>query len=346
MRALRFTDWKTPPELQEIDDPEPGAGQVLITIEAAGACHSDLHLFEDFEAGQMPFDPPFTLGHENAGRVEAIGAGVTGLERGMPVAVYGPWGCGRCHRCRQGMENYCERQGEIGRLGGGLGADGGMADKMLIPDARLLVPIGDLDPVVAAPLTDAGLTPYHAIARSLPLLVPGSTAVLIGIGGLGHMGVQIARALSDARIIAVDNREDALSLASELGADHTVMSGESAADEIREHTAGRGAEVVIDFVGVDATMQLAAQVVKTLGHLTVVGIGGGTMEYSFFALPYEVSLATTYWGSITELMEVFELARRGHLDAHVQRFSLNDAPKAYGALKDGEVRGRAVVVPS
>ncbi len=345
MRALRFTDWKTPPELQEIEEPEPGPGQVLLTIEGSGACHSDLHLLEDFEPGQMPFDPPFTLGHENAGRVEAVGAGVTGVETGMPVAVYGPWGCGRCHRCRQGMENYCERQNELGRLSGGLGADGGMADKMLIPDPRLLVPIGDLDPVVAAPLTDAGLTPYHAIARSLPLLVPGSTAVLIGIGGLGHMGVQIVRALSDTRIIAVDTREDALSLARELGADHTVMSGGDAADEIREHTGGRGAEVVIDFVGVDATMQLAANVVRALGHLTVVGIGGGSMQYSFFALPYEVSLATTYWGSITELMEVFELARRGHLNAHVQRFSLDDAPKAYEQLKQGKVEGRAVVVP-
>lgn len=345
MRALRMTDWKTAPEVQEIDDPEPGPGQVVITIEGSGACHSDLHLFEDFEAGQMPFEPPFTLGHENAGRVAAIGAGVTGLETGTPVAVYGPWGCGRCRRCRQGMENYCERQNELGGLGGGLGFDGGMADQMLIPDARLLVPIGDLDPVEAAPLTDAGLTPYHAIARSLPLLVPGSTAVLIGIGGLGHMGVQIVRALSDARIIAVDTRDEALSLAADLGADHTVKSGDDAADEISEHTQGRGAEVVIDFVGVDATMQLASQVVKTMGHLTVVGIGGGSLQYDFFALPYEVSLATTYWGSVTELMDVFELARRGHLNAHVQRFSLEDAPQAYEALQSGKVDGRAVVVP-
>lgn len=346
MRALRMTDWKTPPEVQEIEDPEPGPGQVVITVEGSGACHSDLHLFQDFEAGQMPFEPPFTIGHENAGRVAAIGAGVTGLDTGTPVAVYGPWGCGRCRRCRQGMENYCERQNELGGLGGGLGFDGGMADKMLIPDARLLVPIGDLDPVEAAPLTDAGLTPYHAIARSLPLLVPGSTAVLIGIGGLGHMGVQIARALSDARIIAVDTRDDALSLAADLGADHTVKSGDGAADEIREYTQGRGAEVVIDFVGVDATMQLASEVVKTLGHLTVVGIGGGSMPYSFFALPYEVSLTTTYWGSVTELMDVFELARRGHLNAHVQRFSLDDAPQAYEALESGKVDGRAVVVPA
>jgi propanol-preferring alcohol dehydrogenase len=345
MRALQLTKWKTPPELKQLDEPEPGAGQVVIRIEGAGVCHSDLHLMEDFDSGQMGFEPPFTLGHENAGRVHSVGAGVDGLEIGLPVAVYGPWGCGRCRRCRQGMENYCLRQSEIAGLGGGLGRNGGMADLMLIPDARLLVPIGDLDPVQAAPLTDAGLTPYHAVARSLPLLVPGSSAVLIGIGGLGHMGVQIVRALCDTRIIAVDSRQDALDLASELGADHTVLAGDQAAEEIRDLTGGIGAELVIDFVGVDATLQLGAQVVQPLGHLTMVGIGGGTFEFGFFSIPNEASVATTYWGSITELMEVFELARRGHLGARVHRYSLDDAGRAYTALKEGKIEGRAVVVP-
>jgi propanol-preferring alcohol dehydrogenase len=133
----------------------------------------------DFEAGTLPWGPPFTLGHENAGWVDSVGAGVQGVEIGAPVAVYGPWGCGRCHRCRQGVENYCERQAAIGVMGGGLGLDGGMAARMLVPSARLLAPHGDLEPAEAAPLTDAALTPYHAVKRSLPLLVPGSTAVVI-----------------------------------------------------------------------------------------------------------------------------------------------------------------------
>ena len=191
MRALRLPAWKHEPELAEITDPEPGPGEVVIRVGGAGACHSDLHLMHDFEPGLLPWGPPFTLGHENAGWVDAIGAGVKGLEIGEPVAVYGPWGCSRCYRCRQGMENYCERQAEIGPAGGGLGLDGGMAPKMLVPSARLLAPLGDLDPVDAAPLTDAGITPYHAVKRSLPLLVPGSTAVVIGAGGLGHMAIQI-----------------------------------------------------------------------------------------------------------------------------------------------------------
>lgn len=346
MRALRLPAWQSAPELQEVPDPEPGPGQVLIRIAGAGACHSDLHLMEDFEPGAMPFDPPFTLGHENAGRVEGLGAGVEGLEVGTPVAVYGPWGCGRCHRCRQGMENYCERQAEIRTMGGGLGRDGGMADLMLVPDGRLVVPLEGLDPVQAAPLTDAALTPYHAIARSLTKLGPGSTAVVIGIGGLGHMAVQILRAICDTRIIAVDTRPQALQLAADIGAEHTVIAGDDAADAILEHSKGRGADLVLDMVGADPTLQLASEVVRPMAHLTVVGIGGGSFEFSFFALPYEVSLATTYWGSVTELMEVLELARRGHIRAQIQRYSLDHALDAYEAMKNGEIEGRVVIVPS
>ena len=252
MKALRLNEWKHDAELAEVPEPEPGPGQVVIRIGGAGACHSDLHLMHDFEAGVLPWGPPFTLGHENAGWVDALGAGVTGLEIGEPVAVYGPWGCGRCHRCRQGFENYCERQAEIGAMGGGLGLDGGMASRMLIPDARLLVPIGDLDPVDAAPLTDAGLTPYHAVKRSLPLLTPGSTAVVIGAGGLGHMAVQILRETCAATVIAVDTRKEALALAADMGAHHGVVAGDDAAEEIRELTRGKGADVVLDIVGSDA----------------------------------------------------------------------------------------------
>ncbi|HEY3486278.1 MAG TPA: alcohol dehydrogenase catalytic domain-containing protein, partial [Ilumatobacteraceae bacterium] len=162
MRALQLTGWQQPPEIREVPEPEPGPGQVVVRVGGAGACHSDLHIMDEFVDGMLPAVLPFTLGHENAGWVHALGAGVEGLEVGQPVAVYGPWGCGRCHRCRQGLENYCERQAEVGPPGGGLGLDGGMAKLLLVPSARSLVPLGDLDPAEAAPLTDAGLTPYHA----------------------------------------------------------------------------------------------------------------------------------------------------------------------------------------
>jgi propanol-preferring alcohol dehydrogenase len=243
------------------------------------------------------------------------------------------------------MENYCERQGDIGTAGGGLGLDGGMAARMVVPSARLLVPLGDLDPAEAAPLTDAGLTPYHAIKRSLHLLIPGSTAVAIGAGGLGHMAVQLLKALSPATVIAVDQRKEALRLAADVGADHGVLAGADAAAEIKELTGGKGVDVVVDLVGADDTLALAAAVTRPLGHITLVGIAGGSLPVSFFGIAYEVSVATTYWGSLPELMEVISLASTGRIRAHVQRFSLDDAIGAYEALREGGMEGRAVIVP-
>jgi propanol-preferring alcohol dehydrogenase len=209
----------------------------------------------------------------------------------------------------------------------------------------MLVPLGDLVPVEAAPLTDAGLTPYHAIKRSLHLLHGGSTAVVIGAGGLGHVAIQILKATSAAAVVAVDTKPAALELATSVGADHAVVSDDAAAEAIRDITRNQGADLVLDLVGVDATIALAAQVSRSLGHVTVVGIGGGTFGFSFFSLPYEVSLATTYWGSLPELTEVLDLARRGLVRAHVQRFRLDEAADAYDALHAGELEGRAVVVP-
>jgi alcohol dehydrogenase, propanol-preferring len=345
MQALQLTQWNHDAEFQEVPQPDPGPGQVLVRIGGAGACHSDLHLMHDFPPGAMPFDPPFTLGHENAGWVEAVGPGVSGLEVGEPVAVYGPWGCGVCARCRAGAENYCERQAQIGVFGGGLGLDGGMAPYMLVPHSRWVVPIGDLEPSLAAPLTDAALTPYHAIRRSLSLLVPGSTAVVIGLGGLGHMAVQILRALSPATIIGVDERPDALAGALDLGADEAVLMDDQTAAQLRDLTRGRGAEVTIDLVGADATLALGAAVTRSWGHLTLVGIAGGTLPLSFFSPAYEVSVASTYWGTLPELLEVLELARAGHISAAVERFGLNEALDAYRQLRAGEVRGRAVIIP-
>lgn len=346
MKALQITGWKQAPELRQVDEPEPGPGQVVVRIGGAGACHSDLHLLHDFDEGIMPFELPFTLGHENAGWVESVGAGVAGLEIGMPVAVYGAWGCGHCSRCRVGMENYCDNAASLPYMGGGLGTHGGMAEHMLVPSSRLLVPLGDLSPVQAAPLTDAGLTPYHAIARSRHLLTPGSTAVVIGAGGgLGHMAVQILAATTASEIVAVDTAPEGLALASNVGAGHGVLAGPDAAAEISEITKGRGAELVLDFVGVDTTLALAVASSRTLGHVTLVGIGGGSHAFNFFSQPYEVSFATIYWGSVTELAEVLALAEAGHIRAHIEQVSLADAAGAYDRLAAGEVHGRAVIVP-
>ncbi|HZX42208.1 MAG TPA: alcohol dehydrogenase catalytic domain-containing protein, partial [Myxococcaceae bacterium] len=168
MRALVFTDWKAFPTLEEIDVPEPGPGEVLLKVAGAGACHSDVAIFDEFESditGFMP--PPFVLGHETSGWVEALGPGVRGLEVGAPYLVYGPIGCGHCPACSRGQDTYCAHPGDVGYLATGLGRDGGMAEYMTVP-LRNLVALGDADPVAAAPLADAGLTPYHAIKMALP----------------------------------------------------------------------------------------------------------------------------------------------------------------------------------
>lgn len=348
MRALQLMAWKSDPQLVEVPTPTPGDGEVVIKIGGAGVCHSDLHLMYEFEAGALPFNPPFTLGHENAGWVHSVGRGVTSVQEGDAVVVYGPWGCGACARCRLGIETYCEdpQHAVVPGGGGGLGADGGMADYMLVPHERFLVKLpADLDPVNAAPLTDAGLTPYHAVRRSWSKMTPDATVAVIGVGGLGHMAVQIIRATTAAQVIAIDTRDEPLALASAVGAQHVVLSDKDAAATVREITHGRGADVVLDFVGATATMETARAAARMMGDVTIVGLAGGSVPLSFFSQPYEVSMQTTYWGSRPELEELIALAARGAIHVEHSVYKLDDALQAYHDLKAGKVKGRAVVIP-
>jgi alcohol dehydrogenase, propanol-preferring len=345
MKALRLTRWANAAELCNIPIPDVGPGQVLIKIAGAGACHSDLHLM-DWTEVQLPWQLPFTLGHENAGWVERVGAGVSSVRMGDPVLVYGPWGCGVCPPCRLGRENYCDRAAEIGAGGGGLGLDGGMAEYMLVPSARLLVPLGELDPVKAAPLADAALTPYHAISQSRARLIPGATAVVIGIGGLGQMATQLLAATTGARIIAVDTDERKLEIARGLGADLVLRSDRGAAEAIRKETGGVGADVVLDMVGADATLATGAKALRAEGRLVIIGLAMGTLPVNFFAVPYGAEVATSYWGTVTELMELVALARTGKIHLDVETFPLDRAPEVYERLRRGEIRGRAVIVPT
>ncbi|WP_366146572.1 NAD(P)-dependent alcohol dehydrogenase [uncultured Pseudokineococcus sp.] len=346
MKAVQYRQIGARPEVVEVEDPTPGPGQVLLDVTAAGLCHSDEYVM-GLPEEEYTYGLPLTLGHEGAGTVAALGEGVTGVEVGDAVVVYGPWGCGRCVRCSAGEENYCERAAELGIAPPGLGAPGSMAERMLVDDARHLVPIGDLDPVAAAPLTDAGLTPYHAIKRSLPKLGAGSTAVVIGVGGLGHVAVQILSALTGTRVVALDIGEDKLELARRVGAAEALQSSPEAVEAVREMTRGRGADVVLDFVGAQPTLDLAPQLVRVGGDLTVVGIaaGGPAMKVGFGTVPFEVSTLVPYWGSRDELIEVVELAQRGQITVHTERFSLDEAPEAYRRLHEGTLTGRAVVVP-
>lgn len=345
MKAVQYRNVGSPPEVVDVPDPEPGPGQVLLRVSAAGLCHSDQFVMS-LPAGALNYPLPLTLGHEGAGVVAALGAGVEGVAVGDSVAVYGPWGCGRCIKCAEGKENYCLNAAAEGIRPPGLGSPGAMADYMIVDNARHLVPLGELDPVQNVSLTDAGLTPYHAIKNSLPKLGAGSTAVVIGVGGLGHVGIQILRAITSARVIALDVGEDKLELARATGAHETLISNDDAPSAIRELTGGRGADAVFDFVGAQPTVTLAGAAVAVEGDVTIVGIGGGTLPVGFGAIGFDVAVRAPYWGSRSELIEVLELARRGQVSVEVERFSLAEAPRAYQLLHDGKIRGRAVVVPN
>jgi len=344
MKALQYRAIGAKPEIVEIDTPEPGPGQVRLKITAAGVCHSDefiMSLPED----QYIYGLPLTLGHEGAGVVDMLGDGVTGLELGTSVAVYGPWGCGYCYPCSQGRENYCENAAEQGIAPPGLGAPGAMAEYLIVDNARHLVPLGDLDPVQNVSLTDAGLTPYHAIKHSLSKLVPGSTAVVIGTGGLGHVGIQILRAISPAIVIALDVSDDKLELARDVGAHHTFLSNDDAIASVRDLTGGKGAHAIFDFVGIQATMTLGQKMIRVGGDQVLVGVGSGSLPVGMLDKPYEASVRSPYWGYRSELYEVLELARIGAVHVQTEVFSLDDAPKAYEKLHAGQLRGRAVIVP-
>jgi alcohol dehydrogenase, propanol-preferring len=343
MKAVRFVGVGRPAQIRDVPKPEAGPGQVVIRIGGAGVCHSDLHVMEQ----DLGFRGEFTLGHENAGWVAQIGAGVTGLKEGDASAVYGPWGCGHCHACQVSAENYCENWAEISGFGGGLGFDGGMAEYMLIPSARFLVPLGSLSPVKAAPLTDAALTPYHAIKRSLPLLTAGATAVVLGVGGLGHMAVQLLRVLTPARLIAADIDSAKLEQAKSLGADDSVNSRDvnAAAEQIRNITGPRGAALVLDCIGVQPTFDLGARLLGRNSAWTIVGLGGGHHDFHHGSTPYGCAMTLPYWGSRVELMEVVAMARDGQIHPEVSEFPLDRAVEVYAKLKAGEIRGRAVLVP-
>jgi alcohol dehydrogenase, propanol-preferring len=346
MRALRLTAWQQPPVVLDVPDPEPRGTEVLLRVGGAGLCHSDLHLVHDFTAEVAPFPVPFTLGHENAGWVAAVGPDVHGLELGTAVAVYGHWGCGICPRCESGLENHCDQRTHT-RATGGVGRDGGMAELMLVPHPRLLLPLDGLTPVEAAPLTDAGLTAYHAVVRSRQLLTDEATVLVIGVGGLGHLAVQVLRAESPrTTVLAVDRRSEARADALRHGASHALAFDDATATQVRDLTAGQGVELVLDFVGSTETMQLGMSVARAFGHVTVVGIAGGSYRFSSLLAPHEVSLSTTYWGSRPELEQLLALAAAGVLKADIEQVPLESAPQALERLAAGDVRGRAVIVPS
>jgi propanol-preferring alcohol dehydrogenase len=337
MRAARFHGRDEGLVVEDIPRPEAGPGDVLVKVEACGLCHSDLHFLQ----GDMPIPTPRTLGHETAGTVVEVGDGVEHVEEGTSVVVYGGWGCGHCRVCTRGEDQLCNvMEWE------GIGAEGGFAEYLRVPDPRYVLPIGDLDPRKAAPLTDAALTPYRAVRKAREHLTPAKTVVVIGIGGLGQYGVQFA-AMTGAQVVAVDIDTEKLALAERLGADVTIAAAEERVPSaIRTAAGGDGADVAIDFVGNDETLQWCENPLTTQGQLYIVGLGDGEFGVSFNPLVgSELAVSSVHWGSINELRDVIALARAERLDIGVETIGFDELTDTFERLANGGVDRRVALVP-
>lgn len=345
MLAYRLLDWGQAPRLVETEVPQPGHGEVRVKVAGNGLCHSDVI---------MPFIPreiaapqgwrmPFTLGHEIGGHIEQLGDGVGHLAIGDPVVLISPHSCGTCWFCVRGLDSACIASG----AGRGYGRDGGLAPYVIATAAREVIKLRTLDPKRAAPITDAGTTSYHAVKRALPRLTPGGTAVVIGAGGLGSFAVQYLRVLSPARVVAVDVNPLRLAFARELGA-HEALSGvgDATAQDIRVLTNGEGAQAVLDFVGVDATIEAGLAALRKAGVYALVGAGGGTLRQAWGrALPHEAEIFTFQGGTIGDTQEAIALAEAGLVRSEIDVFPMSRVAEAYEKLERGELRGRAVVTP-
>jgi propanol-preferring alcohol dehydrogenase len=342
MRAYRMTGWSTPPRAVDVPVPSPGPGQVLVRVAGCGLCQSDLGMRQLPRAigEKLGWTMPFTLGHEVAGWVAATRA--AGVAEGEAVALVSPTSCGTCWYCVRGLDNSCPR----GRTGRGYGRDGGLADYVLVDDPRSLLRLSALDPRAAGPLTDAGATAYHAVRRALPRIAPGGTAVVFGAGGLGAFAVQFLRILTAARVVAVDTNPDRLAYAAELGA-HETLSGVdgSTVSAIRKLTDRRGADAVLDFVGVDATVGAGVASVRPGGAYGLVGAAGGKLDAGWFgALPRDGEVYTFQGSTVADAQEVIGLADAGLIRNAVEEFPFDGVDEAYRKLATGGLTGRAVVV--
>lgn len=344
MKAFRLVEWEHPPELTETSIPSPGPGEVLVEVAGNGLCHSDVGMALAPAAFMEPLGwrVPFTLGHEVGGYVAELGPGAVGFAVGDPVAVISPHSCGHCIWCARGQDNNCD-DSIVGR---GYGIDGGLARYMLVATTRELVKLHTLDPVVAGPLTDAGATSYHAVKRAIPRIPPGGSAVVIGAGGLGAYAIQHLRALTSARIVAVDISADRRSYATELGA-HDVLEGvnDDTTAELRRLLEG-GANAVFDFVGNDLSILHGLQSTAKAGSYALVGAGNGSLRGTMFdKLPKDGEVFSFQAPTIADTLEVIALAEAGQLRVDVDLFPLDRVAEAYEKMEQGELRGRAVVIP-
>ncbi|HEY5058206.1 MAG TPA: NAD(P)-dependent alcohol dehydrogenase [Gaiellaceae bacterium] len=339
MKAALMREYHRPLELVERPVPEPSeAADVLVRVGGAGVCATDLHAIEGLmEPAGVTL--PRVLGHENAGWVEEIGTGVTTVAKGDAVLVYPPYSCGLCVACRRGNDMHCVRHEFTG-----LSVDGGFADFVLVSERSLLRLPDGVEPAAVAPHADAGLTAYHAVRRLAALATPGTTAVVVGVGGVGHIALQLIRELGSSATIAVDTDARRRQLAAGLGADE-VVDGRSAVDAVRELTGGRGADLVFDFVGTDQTHSDAAAMLARGGTYSVIGYGGMIAFPSAALVVNEHAVVGNLVGTWIDLYELLQLHSAGRVILKTEVHPLDSVNEVLAKLRDGEVTGRAVLVP-
>ncbi|WP_236792838.1 NAD(P)-dependent alcohol dehydrogenase [Amycolatopsis sp. GM8] len=341
MKAVRLHKYHQQPVIEQV--PEPAAKEpfdVVVKIGGAGVCRTDLHIIEEQWADKSGVALPYTIGHENAGWVHAVGPGVSNVEVGDTVILHPTPTCGLCHACRAGNDMHCESSKFPG-----IDTDGGMAE-YLLTSARACIKLDpSTQPADVAALADAGITAYHAVRKAVPLLYPGTVCVVNGAGGLGHIGIQSLKALTATKIVVVDRNADALKLAEELGADETVLADGKHVDAVLDLTGGNGAEVVLDFVAEQGAQQDAFAMTRRNGSHYVIGYGSNIDIPTIDIISTERNVVGNLVGTYNDLVELMVLAQAGKVTLHTRKYPLDAALDALADLDAGRVRGRAILTP-
>ncbi|MCW0212269.1 MAG: NAD(P)-dependent alcohol dehydrogenase [Pseudonocardia sp.] len=341
MRAVQVVGYHRNLELTELPVPtvvEPH--DVIVRIGGAGVCRTDLHILEGQWEQKSGVTLPYTIGHENAGWVTAVGSAVTNVAEGDKVIVHPLITCGLCRACRSGDDVHCTRSQFPG-----IDTNGGYAE-YLRTSARSVVKLDDsLEPADVAALADAGLTAYHAAAKAARRLGPRDTCVVIGAGGLGHIGIQVLKASTAARIVVLDRNPDAVALAAEIGADEGIVADGGQVERVLELTRGEGAEVVVDFVGEGGSTAEGLRMLTQAGDYHVVGYGENLDVPTIDLVSSEITVVGNLVGSYNDLCDLMELAARGLVTLHTSTYPLEKFQDAIDDLDAGRVRGRAILVP-
>lgn len=346
MRAVRVHEYQQPPTLDDVPDPAIGSPlDVIVRVDAAGVCRTDLHIIEGQWAEKSGVALPYTIGHENAGTVVEVGAAVSNVTVGDQVILHPLVTCGLCRACRAGDDVHCADS----RFPG-ISTDGGMAD-YLLTGGRSVVKLDDgLHPRDVAALADAGLTAYHAVRKAVPLLHAGTHCVMIGAGGLGHIGLQTLLAITPTEVTVVDRGAAVLERATALGAHHVVLAGDDSQaqiDEVMELTGGAGAHVVLDFVGEHGTEATGVAMTREAGSYYVIGYGGAVHIPTIDIISREISVVGNLVGSYNDLDELMTLTAQGKVSLATRVYGLDDFASALDDLDNGRVPGgRAILVPS